>query len=244
MNDAFGLPSRIVVLGGGSEIGQAIVAAIVAEKPADVVLAGRTPVTLPDVPAARSLERIEFDATATESHGAFFDSLFAAGDVDLVVLAFGVLGEQAVAEQDPAAAVEIAMTNYVGAVSSLTHVSTRLAAQGHGTIVVLSSVAGQKARRSNSVYGSSKAGLDAFTEGLQLASLGTGVGVIHVRPGFVKTKMTANLKAAPFATTAEAVATAVVAELGTGTRTVWVPAILRPVMWLIRAMPPRVLRSL
>ncbi len=245
MSDAFGLPSRVLVLGGGSEIGQAIVAALLAETSADVVLAGRRPDALPDaLLGARSVSRVAFDATATEAHPAFFDQVFAGGDVDLVVVAFGVLGEQAEAESDPAAAVHVATTNYVGAVSALTHAYQRLVGQGRGTVVVLSSVAGQKARRSNFVYGSSKAGLDAFTEGLQLSSEGTGVSVVLVRPGFVKTRMTAHLKPAPFATTPDAVAAAVVASLGKGNVSVWVPAILRPVMWLIRALPPRVLRSL
>ncbi len=245
MSDAFGLPSRILLLGGASEIGGAIVARILAEKSADVVLAGRHPDALPTgFHGARSVERVEFDACATDTHEAFFDRVFAGGDIDLVVLAFGILGDQAEAESDPAAAVLVATTNYVGAVSALTHAQQRLAKQGRGTVVVLSSVAGQKARRSNYIYGSSKAGLDAFTEGLQLAAEATGVNVIHVRPGFVKTQMTAHLKPAPFSTTADAVADAVVASLGKGNRSVWVPAILRPVMWLIRALPPRALRSL
>ena len=140
------------------------------------------------------------------------------GDFDLVLLAFGVLGDQDRRRARPRAAVEIVESNYIGAVSVRVPVVDRLRAQGHGTIVVLSSVAGERARKSNFVYGSSKAGLDAFFQGLGDASSGTGVRVMIVRPGFVHTKMTEGMEPAPLATTPEAVADAIVTGLGRGSR--------------------------
>ena len=245
MSDAFGRPGRVVLLGGGSEIGQAVVRAVVDGAPATVVLAARDPQAVDAGPlGAVDVERVAFDARACATHAAVVDSLFAAGDVDLVVLAFGVLGDQAADEHDADAAVAVAETNFVGAVSMLTRVADRLCAQGHGAIVVLSSVAAQRARRSNYVYGASKAGLDAFASGLQLALHGTGVSLLLVRPGFVRTAMTRHLRPMPLAARPEDVGTAVAAALRSGRDTIWVPASLRIVMWIIRLLPARAVRRL
>ena len=113
----------------------------------------------------------------------------------------------------------------------------RLRAQGHGTLVVLSSVAAERARRANFVYGSSKAGLDAFCQGLGDSLVGTGVRVVVVRPGFVHTKMTAGHKPAPLSTTPDAVADVVVRGLEKGAETIWAPPPLRFVMSGMRHLP-------
>src|SRR5205807_2029078 len=99
-------------------------------------------------------------------------------------------------------------------------------------------------RRANFVYGSSKAGLDAFAQGLRDSLVGTGVDVVVVRPGFVHTKMTAGMKAAPFATTPEAVAAAIAGALRSVPHTVWVPSQLRYVMAVLRHLPRPVFRRL
>ncbi|HEX2563084.1 MAG TPA: SDR family NAD(P)-dependent oxidoreductase, partial [Acidimicrobiales bacterium] len=166
----------------------------------------------------------------------------AATDIDCVVLASGVLGEQSHLEDDPAAAAELAVTNYAGPVSALLHVARRLEEQGHGTVVVLSSVAAERARRSNFVYGSSKAGLDAFAQGLADSLVAAGVRVVVVRPGFVRSSMTEGRDAAPLATTPAAVAEAVAAALASGRETVWVPGALRYVMGALRHLPRPVWR--
>jgi decaprenylphospho-beta-D-erythro-pentofuranosid-2-ulose 2-reductase len=110
--------------------------------------------------------------------------------------------------------------------------------------VVLSSVAGERARRSNFIYGSSKAGLDAFAQGLGDALHGTGVHVMVVRPGFVRTKMTAGRAEGPMATTPEAVATAIEVGLRRRSETVWVPGALRLVMAALRHVPRALFRRL
>jgi decaprenylphospho-beta-D-erythro-pentofuranosid-2-ulose 2-reductase len=166
------------------------------------------------------------------------------GDVDLVLVAFGELGDQAALETDPAAAARLAQVNYVGAVSVGLAVAARMRAQGHGTLVALSSVAAERPRRSNFVYGSSKAGLDAFFRGLGDALRGSGARVLLVRPGFVHTRMTAGLPAAPFATTPEAVAEGIVGALRSGAETVWVPSVLRWVMTVLRHLPAPLFRKL
>jgi decaprenylphospho-beta-D-erythro-pentofuranosid-2-ulose 2-reductase len=251
MTDALGSPQSVLALGGGSEIGLAILRRLVARRARTVVLAGRRPQDLK--PAADDLralgatttETVAFDALDTSGHDRFVEEVFARhGDFDLVLLAFGVLGDQEEAEQDTAAALEIIATNYVGAVSVALPVARHLRQQGHGTLVVLSSVAGERARRANFVYGSSKAGLDAFCQGLGDSLAGSGARVMIVRPGFVHTKMTAGRPPAPLSTTPEAVAEVVVRGLETGAEVVWAPPPLRYVMSGMRHLPRAVFRRI
>ena len=191
------------------------------------------------------MERASFDALETDKHGAFVrDVAELHGDIDLALLAFGILGDQRAAERDPSLALEVARTNYLGAVSVLLPLAERMLEQGHGSIVVLSSVAGERGRRSNFVYGSSKAGLDVFCQGLADHLQGSGVDVLVVRPGFVRSKMTSQLEAAPLSTTPGKVAAAIIGGLRDGRETVWVPPQLRWVMSGLRHLPRPVFRRL
>jgi decaprenylphospho-beta-D-erythro-pentofuranosid-2-ulose 2-reductase len=251
MKDALGSVQSVLVLGGGSDIAQATLRELVKRRTRTIVLAARDPATL--APAADELrgagattvETVAFDAHDTADHELLVARLFEQfGDFDLALLAFGVLGDQAAAELDGRAAVDIAEVNYVGSVSVAVPIAQRMRAQGHGTIVALSSVAGERARRSNFVYGSSKAGMDAFFQGLGDSLVGTGVRVMIVRPGFVHTKMTEGMDAAPLSTTPEAVADAIVRGLARGRETVWVPSTLRYVMSVLRHVPRPVFRKL
>ncbi|TQL20641.1 decaprenylphospho-beta-D-erythro-pentofuranosid-2-ulose 2-reductase [Streptomyces sp. SLBN-134] len=249
MKDAFGLPQSLLVLGGTSEIALATARRLIARRTRTVWLAGR-PSTALDEAAGRlrdlgaEVRTVAFDALDPAAHEEVLGKVFAEGDVDMVLLAFGTLGDQAHDERDPAAAVRVAQTNYTGAVSAGLVCAGALQAQGHGSLVVLSSVAGERARRANFIYGSSKAGLDAFTQGLGDALYGTGVHVMVVRPGFVRTRMTAGLPEAPLATTPEAVAAAVELGLRRRSETVWVPGALRVVMSALRHLPRAVFRRL
>ncbi len=178
-------------------------------------------------------------------HDTFVDEVFDRdGDVDLVMIAFGVLGDQAVSEADSAAARAVVQTNFTGVVSVMVPVVRRLRAQGHGTVVVFSSVAAERPRAANFIYGASKAGVDAFSQGFSDALAGTGVSVLTVRPGFVHTKMTHGLKAAPLSTSPEVVAERVLHGLRTGAHTVWAPAPLRGLMSVLRHLPRPVFRRL
>jgi decaprenylphospho-beta-D-erythro-pentofuranosid-2-ulose 2-reductase len=251
VNDALREPQSVLVLGGTSEIGVATARALAARRARTVILAARDPArcgaaadSLREAGAER-VEAVPFDARDFGSHEAFVDDVYARfGDVDLALVAFGVLGDQDEAAQSAGAAVDVVETNFTGAVSVMTPLAKRMVAQGHGTIVVLSSVAGERARKSNFVYGSSKAGIDAFAQGLGDSLVGTGVGVMVVRPGFVKTKMTAGMEAAPLSTTPDAVAEAIVAGLGRGAHTVWAPTPLRAVMSVLRHVPRPLFRRL
>ena len=251
MNDALGSVQSALVLGGGSDIALATARALVRSRCRTIVLAGRDPESF--APAAKELhalgattvECIEFDVLALDTHDDFVASVFDRfGDIDLGLVAFGVLGDQDAAERDASEAVRIVETNYTGAVSVLVPLAQAMRRQGHGRIVVLSSVAGERARRSNFVYGSSKAGLDAFCQGLGDSLQGSGVRVLVVRPGFVHSKMTHGLDAAPLATDPESVAAAIVTGLGRGADTVWAPGVLRYVMTVLRHLPRVVFRRL
>jgi len=245
VNDALGLPQSILVLGGGSEIARALVRALLAKRSASVVLGGRPRSAAVEQAAdearlhgATSVGTVDFDATDPAAVAAGVDRAFDShGDFDLVVVAFGVLGDQAACEADPLAAVEVATVNYTSAVTAGLAVARRLRRQGHGTLLVMSSVAGERVRRANFVYGSSKAGMDGFYQGLGDSLQGSGARVVVVRPGFVRTRMTAGMKPAPFATDADAVASAVVKGLAKGSETIWVPPVLRVVLAAFRHLP-------
>ncbi|MGW2016203.1 decaprenylphospho-beta-D-erythro-pentofuranosid-2-ulose 2-reductase [Streptomyces sp. NPDC001927] len=249
MKDAFGTPQSLLLLGGTSEIGLATARRLIARRTRTVWLAGRpTPALAAAADSLRALgaevRTVAFDALDTESHPERLGKIFTEGDIDMVLLAFGILGDQAHDEADPLAAVRVAQTNYTGAVSAGLICAAALQAQGHGSLVVLSSVAGERARRANFIYGSSKAGLDAFAQGLGDALHGTGVHVMVVRPGFVRSRMTAGLEEAPLATTPEEVARAVELGLRRRSETVWVPGALRMVMSALRHVPRPLFRRL
>lgn len=249
MKDAFGAPQSLLVLGGTSEIGLATARRLIARRTRTVWLAGRpSPALTVAADSLRALgadvHTVPFDALDTESHEERLGKIFTEGDIDMVLLAFGVPGDQARDESDPVAAVRVAQTNYTGAVSAGLVCAGALQAQGHGSLVVLSSVAGERARRADFIYGSSKAGLDAFAQGLGDALHGTGVHVMVVRPGFVRSRRTAGLAEGPLPTTPEAVASAIELGLRRRSETVWVPGALRMVMAAVRHAPRPLFRRL
>ena len=234
----------VLVLGGRSEIGTAVAEQLAGRGDSTVVLAARRAADLGEQEAAlrragaTTVGRIEFDADDLGRHAAVLDEVEQRfGVPSTVVVAFGILGDQATAERDPAAAVAVLHTDYVAHVHLLTLLANRLRAAGRGTLVVFSSVAGVRVRRANYVYGSAKAGLDGFAGGLADALHGSGVRLVLVRPGFVIGRMTAGMSPAPFSSTPEQVADAVVAALARGRDVVWVPAVLRFVFAGMRLLP-------
>ena len=251
MSDGLGRQRTVILLGGGSDIGLATVRRLVAGGTKNVILAARQPEAL--APAvddlrtrgAETVEVLAFDALDLASHVSLIGDVFERDhDVDLALLAFGVLPDEAAAEKDASIAIEAARTNYLGAMSVLLPIAGRMRAQGHGTIVVLSSVAAERGRASNFVYGSSKAGLDTFCQGLADRLHGSGVRLLVVRPGFVHSSMTRGLDPAPLAATPDDVARAIVDGLSRSAPVVWVPAKLRWVMSGLRHLPRAMFRRL
>ncbi|MGD9530252.1 SDR family NAD(P)-dependent oxidoreductase [Pseudonocardia sp.] len=247
----------VLLLGGRSEIGLAVARRVAAG--ATVVLAARRRAdqagdqaddladeqkALLDSGAA-AVDTVEFDADDVASHGDVLAEVVARhGRIDLAVVAFGILGDQALAERDAAHAVAVVHTDYLAHVAVLTHLADLLRRQGSGTIVVFSSVAGVRVRRANYVYGSAKAGLDGFASGLADALHGSGVRLVLVRPGFVVGRMTAGMSPAPFSSTPDQVAEATVRAMRSGRGGVWVPWQLRPLFAVLRILPRSVWRRM
>lgn len=256
MRNSLGAIQSLLVLGGSSDIGAAIAERLASAGCRRIVLAGRHQASMEPVAerlrkAGADVAITSWDATDIGGHADAVKAAWAAlpdggtsHDVDCVLLAAGVHGDQAHLEDDPAAAAEMAVANYAGPVSTLLHVSRRLEDQGHGTIIVLTSVAGERVRQTNFVYGSTKAGLDGFCQGLGDSLERTGVHVMVVRSGYVHTSMTEGKEPPPLATTAEAVAEAVTDGLAAGKHTVWVPGTFRYVMSAFRHLPRPLWRRL
>ena len=251
MNDAMGMPQTAVVLGATSDIARAVLRQLVAQRLRRVVLAGRDQDRLREAAdelralGADQVTTVAFDVTDVAGHAGLAAKAAAElGQIDLVLLTAGVLGRQELDETDPEATAGVLTANTTGPAAALVAFAEVLRRQGHGRLVVLSSVAGVRVRRANFVYGASKAGLDGFAQGLADALHGSGASVLIVRPGFVATRMTAGMAPAPLATTAEAVAADVVRGLQQGTAVVWSPAALRLVFGLARLVPQSLWRRL
>ncbi len=251
MIDATGRPQSVLVLGGGSEIAQAIVAGLVPGRCRTVLLAGRPSARLDAAAeAARAagaevVETVVFDTTDLSGAPAAVDAVFERfGDIDVVLAAAGALGDQRALETDPVAAADLITTNFTGLAGAVLAAAARMRRQGYGRIVVISSVAGDRARKANFIYGSTKSGLDAFAQGLGDSLVGTGVGVTIVRPGFVVGRMTDGMDPAPFSTTPEAVAEAVVKGIESGAEVVYAPPVLRWVFAVMRQLPRAVWRRM
>lgn len=253
MIDALGNPQSVLVLGGTSDIARATVRRLAAGgRLRTVVLAGRRATALqqaadelrPLLQPPATVTTTVVDAADPPAVGAVVDEAFTAGDIDVVIVAFGVLPDQRAALADVALAAGSAQVNFVGAGAGCLAAAARLRAQGHGRLVVLSTVAAQRPRRSNFVYGAAKAGLDALARGLMDELHGSGAEVLLVRPGFVHSAMTRDLDPAPLATTPDAVADAIAAHLSGSGRTIWVPGALRAVMAVLGAVPRPLFRRL
>ncbi|WP_282005179.1 SDR family NAD(P)-dependent oxidoreductase [Propioniciclava sinopodophylli] len=229
------MSGTVVVFGGRSEIGVAI-AERLAPTASVVVLAVR-----PGSDAGAAAERVAargarvevvgFDADDTARHRAVVAEIEERfGAIDTAVLAFGILGDQERAERDEGEVVRILHTDFVAQASLLTVLADMMRGRGSGRIVAFSSVAGVRVRRANYVYGSAKAGLDGFASGLADALHGSGVDLVIARPGFVVGRMTEGMEPAPFSSTPDEVADAVVERLGKpGAPVLWIP-------WQLRAM--------
>jgi decaprenylphospho-beta-D-erythro-pentofuranosid-2-ulose 2-reductase len=246
MRDGLGQPSRVLLLGGTSEIGIQILLALGARSETEVLLAGRDEQRLAEAGQGMpyDVRTVAYDAAALDTHEAVIGQIFAAADVDIVISAAGLLAPQDVLDHDPRQAGLLIDTNFTGHVTTLLAVAARMRAQGHGVIVVLSSVAAVRPRRANFVYGAAKAGLDAFARGLADSLHGTGVRVLLVRPGFVTGRMTAGMTPAPLATTPAAVGAATAAALTGGASVVWVPSSLAVLAGVMRLIPRPIWRRM
>lgn len=251
MIDACGAAQSVLVLGATSEIAGATVARLAEGGRLErVVLAGR-PGRGRDAAAGRvtalrvpAVELVDFDARDRVGHEGVIDVAFDGGDIDVALLAWGVLPEEDSVRAAPLAAAEVVDVNCTAVVTTLLAATRRMRAQGHGVIVVLSSAGAVRPRGSTAVYGATKAGVDALATALGDTLAGSGVSILVVRPGFVRTRMTAGRRPPPLAVGPEDVAAAIVANLGRGSRTVWVPASMRYAMAALAVTPRSIFRRL
>lgn len=249
--DAVGNPQTILLLGGTSEIGLAICERYLRGAHARIVLA-----CLPDDPGrtdaaaqlraagASDVTVVDFDARDTESHPQVIDQAFSTGDVDVAIVAFGMDADAEELWRNQRKAVQVAEINYTAGVSVGVLLGEKMAAQGFGQIIVMSSVAGERVRRSNFVYGSTKAGLDGFYLGLGEALRDDGVRVLVIRPGQVRTRFSAHVKEAPLTVDKDYVADLAVTAAAKGKELVWAPAAFRYVMMVLRHVPRAIFRKL
>ena len=249
--NAVGNPQAILLLGGTSEIGLAIVEEYLKKGPARVVLAALPNDPLRDAAVAQasnagasSVELIDFDAVETESHPAVIEAAWGGGDIDVAIVAFGLDGDPEELWQNQRKAVLIAKVNYTAAVSVGVLVGEKMREQGFGRIIAMSTVAGERVRRTNFVYGSTKAGLDGFYLGLGEALKEFGVRVLVIRPGMVRTKFSSHVKEAPLTVDKEFVAELAVRSSDKGKDLVWAPGQMRYVMSVLRHVPRPIFRKL
>ena len=236
----------VLILAARSDIGLAIAHGF-AKTGRPVRLAARTAETLDadrtdiELRHGVAVTLHEFDALATESHAAFVDGL---PDLpEIAVCAVGLLGSQEESERNVAASVRVMRSNFEGPASILGELANRFEARGSGTLIGISSVAGERGRASNYVYGSAKAGFTAFLSGLRNRLAGKGVRVMTILPGFVATRMTEGMDLPPRLTALpEDVANAVVRAAKKGRDVVYVPAVWRLIMFVIRALPEAVFK--
>jgi decaprenylphospho-beta-D-erythro-pentofuranosid-2-ulose 2-reductase len=242
---------RIAVVGGTKGIGRAVVRHLVARGDR-VALLGRDPADLAasalDL-AARAPAGAEppvtarIDLAVPETHEAALDEASARlGGLDVVLVTAGAFGTQEALEADAEACARVLATNFTHTIQFCEAARVRLLAAGGGTLCVVGSVAGDRPRKPVVLYGATKAGLAYYMEGLDLRHRAAGLKAVLVKPGFVRTGMTAGLPEPPFAADPEDVAPAIVRAIDRGTRQIYVPSIWRLVMFVIRRLPAAVMR--
>lgn len=245
MKNGVGVHQNILLCGGTSDIGLAILREIVKPGVARVVLLSRDveraqeattafSETFPDV----DFFHIRWDGADAESMPHVVQEVVAvAGDIDVAIVAQGLLNEGRDYYANSADLVEMANVNFTGTMTLLYALAGQMRTQGYGKIVLLSSVAGERVRRANAAYGATKAGIDGFALALDHDLANTGVSILVVRPGFVETKMTAGMKKAPFSTDAVTVARATARALSGQSKVIWVPGILRWLFLVLKNVP-------
>jgi len=242
-------PKRILVLGATSAIAMAVMRQLITPS-AHFFLVARSKEKLTAVAqdllvrGALRVDMIVTDLDDTQAHPQMLAvATSQLGTIDLALLAHGVLGDQAAAEREYSAAEPILVTNFLSAVSLLTWLANYCESQGRGTLAVISSVAGDRGRKSNYVYGASKAALDAFLSGLRNRCDRSGVQVLTIKPGFVATPMTAHIPKNGLFATPEQVASGILNAVRRHRDVVYVPWFWRPIMTIIKAVPERIFKA-
>jgi short-subunit dehydrogenase len=244
--------SRILILGATSAIAQAS-ARVWAQRGDSLVLVGRDEKKLDAVAAAlqvrgaKSIDHIVCDLNETRRHAELVDKVYALlGGLDIVLIAHGVLPDQQKCQSDFFEANKSLTTNFISVASLLTLIANRFEKQKSGVIAVISSVAGERGRGSNYIYGSAKAAVTAFMSGLRNRFNGAGVTVVTIKPGFVDTPMTAHLpnRTGLLWTSANRVGAGIVKAIDRKKEVVYLPCFWRCIMMVFRHLPESVFKKL
>jgi decaprenylphospho-beta-D-erythro-pentofuranosid-2-ulose 2-reductase len=244
------LPTRILVLGATSAIAMAVTS-LFAARGAQFFLVARSADKLDAVRrdtltrGAASVTVYAMDLDDTGAHAQMFAQAGQVlGSIDLALIAYGVLGDQQEAQSSYAAAEAILRTNFLSTVSLITWLANYFEANGKGTLAVISSVAGDRGRKSNYVYGASKGALNIFLDGVRNRIDRSGVNVLTIRPGFVATPMTSHLPQGPLFASPEQVARGIFKAIASRKDVVYLPAFWAPIMFLIRSVPQSIFKKL
>lgn len=238
----------VLLLGAGSDVAVAI-AKVMAQKGHTVLLAGRDLTYLNIVSAdlkiryaSAKIEVHYFDAIDYSSHANFYNSL--PNKPDVTICAFGYLGDQVVAQTDFSESRKIIESNYLGAVSILNVVAQEYETKGDGTIVGIGSVAGDRGRQSNYIYGSAKAGFTAYLSGLRNRMVKSKVHVMTLTPGFIKTKMLKDSTPAPITAIPDKLASYLYKAIEKKKDVVYYLPVWRLIMFIIRSIPEGIFKKL
>jgi len=240
---------RILIVGATSAIATEVARAF-AERGASLILTGRKPerlAALADDLAVRGGVEVEtavLDVLEIESHAAVVERAFAPGRLDVAVIAHGTLPDQARCQESAAETVHALEVNFTATAALLTLLANRFEAQGGGVIAVITSVAGDRGRQSNYVYGAAKGGLAVFLQGLRNRLHHRGVSVVTLKPGFVDTPMTADVPKNPLFSTARRAGRAIHSAIEGRKEVAYIPSFWRPIMALVTSLPESVFKRL
>jgi len=234
---------RILVLGGKSDLAISILGSLPLSGNSEIVLCGRniTSFSLPEDLEAFQIQKVESDFTDLSAAKTTIESIFESGDIDLVILAYAILGNEE-SQLEPSLFSEVLQTNFYSQAILLNFINSKLVSQMYGQILLISSVAGIRPRKRNFVYGVSKFGVDFIAQGLQKQNIDKNVFISILRPGFVFTKMSKNSSPAPFATDRKTVAQIAANGLRKKKRIVYAPKILLLVVFALKILHERIFR--
>jgi short-subunit dehydrogenase len=242
-------PKTILVLGATSAIAIAVMRQLVSPA-AHFFLVARSREKLTAVAqdllvrGAPAVDMVVADLDDTTQHPQILAmGIDRLGSLDLALLSHGLLGDQLAGEHDYGIAERVLVTNFLSPVSLLTWLANYCEQQGRGTLAVISSVAGDRGRKSNYIYGASKAALNTFLAGLRNRGDRKGVHVLTIKPGFVATPMTAHIPRNRLFATPQAVAASIIAAIRKGKDVAYVPWFWWPIMAIINAVPERIFKS-
>jgi decaprenylphospho-beta-D-erythro-pentofuranosid-2-ulose 2-reductase len=251
MKDSVGDVQNVLVIGGTSQIGSAAAAALLSDGPGTIVLAGRDPDRLESAATSlrqprRWVDTIHYDGDdPAQEQGAMLDRVVkTVGDLDVILVCVGVMPDQTLLDADTVATAAALQKNMLAPAVAAHAAANALIGQGHGTLVVLSSIAAIRPRASLLAYSAAKSGLDAYARGLGDRLHGTGASVLVVRPGYVRTRMTEGTTEPAFTVNPDQVGAAIARGVREGRAIIHVPPVLGPMMALLRLLPTPLFRRL